>query len=147
MGSLPPFPPFLEDAVDHARRFILLLEALEPSSVRRPAKMWLEGRIEEVRCVVDAVTADWQFGHTSTAEAAQSLNMYLQGLHKGLAVHFGELAPSCCVCSLVVTATPVSLVPGSKAPAPKPKWRRELMTTPEVGEGELLAVTALPRSS
>jgi hypothetical protein len=118
-----PFPPFLEEAVDHARRLVRLLEQLDPGPVRRPAQTWLVGRVEEVRCVIDAVTHDWRGARTSTADATRSLNTYIQSLHRGLAVHFGELAPVCCVCSLVVTATPVSLAPAASSMTPvTPRW-------------------------
>ncbi len=137
-----PFPPFLDDAVDHARRLVRLLDALDVPP-RSHARTWLLGRADELRCVRDAVTGDWLGGRISTVEAVRSLNFYIQTLHRGLAVHFGELAPSCCVCSLVVTATPSSLLTVSFPHTPV----RDLQRTAAVEERDLLSVTRIPGSA
>ena len=145
MSPLPaaPYPPFLDEAVDHARRLVLLLDALD-ARPRSHARTWLLGRVEELRCVTSAVTSDWLRGKSSTVDATRSLNTYIQTLHGGLAVHFGELAPACCVCSLVVTATPISFVPPQRSRPTIPV--RDVQRTWDVDERDLIEATYVPSS-
>jgi hypothetical protein len=144
MGLLPaaPYPPFLDEAVDHARRLALLLGALDPKTGH--ARTWLLGRVDEVWCITDAITRDWLRGKTGTVAAVRSLTTYIQAIHRGLALHFGELAPSCCVCSLVVTATPISYTPPRRLLETTSPGG--LQVTLEVDERELIQVTRVPSS-
>ncbi len=139
------YPPFLREAVDHARRLAALLDEMETRPGRRPPKPWLVGRAEEVECVVAELTGDWRRGGLNVAGAARSINAYVQGLHRGLAIHFGELAPACCVRSLVVTATPASFLTVTRA-VPSSKTTGDVATTWDVQDAEIVEVTEGPGS-
>jgi hypothetical protein len=141
------YPPFLQEALDHAARLVDVLVSLESDTARFARKRWLVGRAAEAECVVEAVTQDWGRGAISDANAVRSILAYVQALHRGLAVQLGELAPACCVSALVVTATPVSLPavtpqrPSSRMPP------SDVGSTWEVSERELLDETYVPERS
>ncbi len=99
------YPPYLKDAVAHAARMAALLDAMERPG-RRLAEAWRTGRASEIACVVDVAVHDWRAGVVGEVGAARSVREYLRTLHAGLALHFGELAPRCCVGSLTDTSTP-----------------------------------------
>jgi hypothetical protein len=137
------YPPFLQEAVDHAQRLVELLQTLDPRAARRSAATWLVGRVGEVECLVGELVDDWQRGAVSEADAAGAVNAYVGALHRGLAINFGELAPSCCVQSIIVTATPASFLSttrsfprsvGAASIAPTSTWA-------EVQEAELIVAT------
>jgi hypothetical protein len=107
-GPRSVFPPYLNDAIEHLERLADVLETLDPRLARRAASTWLIGRLAEGECLLGALVRDWRDGTLTEAEAARSLNGYLNEIHRGLAVNFGELAPACCVNSLMATATPAS---------------------------------------
>ncbi len=131
-------PRYLQDAVDHASRLIDTLAVLEPSSQRRSAELWLVGRAEEIDCVVRSVLVDWRTGRLDNSNAARSIQAYVALLHRGLATHFGELAPSCCMHSLVVTASlPSYRAPTSSFPPSAAPTRSLASTWDEVDEDEL----------
>ena len=138
--------PFLQAATEHCERMVELLIALEGRTPRGIRQRWLVGRAAEVECVVQVVTSDRARGLLSVADAVRSLNAYLQGLHRGLALHFGELAPSCCLPSLLATAIPSSALaitpqfPSSRHPT------ADLSTTWEVDDAQILEVTYAPSS-
>jgi hypothetical protein len=142
------YPRYLQEAVDHAGRLIETLNALEPRSARRSAELWLVGRVEEIECLVGTVLREWRTGLVDVAEAARIINAYLHGLHRGLAMHFGELAPSCCVYSLVVTAAPASYVSvtSSFPPSTRAKTVELGSTWGEVEDAELLDLSVAPSS-
>jgi len=144
----PFYPAYLQEAVDHAERLVELLEQLDPRSARRSATTWLVGRSEEVECLVVDLVAEWERGEVGESEAAQSLNSYLQGLHRGLAINFGELAPSCCAHSLVVTASPASYLSVTRSfpPSVGPRSSALTATWGEVEEEAILSSTWAPSS-
>jgi len=144
----PIYPPFLQETVDHASRLVLMLTNLDSRTMRRPAQRWLVGRATEVECVVDALTLDWRRGAMSDASTTGSINAYLHLVHRGLALHFGELAPSCCIGSLVITASPASFLDVTTSfPTSARAVTVELQSTWEVvDDAQLLDVTYVPRS-
>jgi hypothetical protein len=149
MGAFGPFyPPYLQEAVDHAERLVELLQGLDQHAARKSAATWLVGRVEEVECLVGELTLEWRCGDMSAAETAQSVMAYVQALHRGLAINFGELAPSCCVTSLVATAPPVSFLDVTRSfpPSMAPRWEDVNSTWGEVEEKELLESTYVPGS-
>jgi hypothetical protein len=92
----PGYPPFLQEAVDHAERLVHYLEAVDPATGRATAATWLVGRSEEIECFVATFVQGWRRGEATEREAARSVNAYLQALHQAVATQFAELAPSCC---------------------------------------------------
>jgi hypothetical protein len=144
----PFYPPFLQEAVNHAERLVEVLEALDPTTARLSATTWLVGRVEEVECLVGELTAEWKRGEMSESEATHSVNTYVQALHRGLAINFGELAPSCCVNSLIITATPASFlsVTASFPPSISPGQALASSTWAEVMDAELVDATYAPGS-
>jgi hypothetical protein len=141
------YPQFLQEAVDHADRLAQLLKSLDPRSARRAASTWLVGRVDEIECLVGVLLDEWRCGSVSAAEAAQSVNAYVNALHRGLAMNFGELAPACCVTSLVITATPASFLEVTARFPASMQWRDESSTWGEIDDAEILEVTSAPRSS
>jgi hypothetical protein len=136
-------PPFLTEALSHAIRISEVLARLPSSTRRRPGQRWLVGRTTEVRCLTGAVMDDWRHGRVTDVEATQSINAYIQLLHRGLALHFGELAPSCCISSLVITASPVSYadITRSLPPPTRPPSGTVVEQTSEIGDDEILDIT------
>jgi hypothetical protein len=136
-------PPFLTEALSHSIRIAEVLSRLPASTRQRPGQRWLVGRTAEVQCLTDAVMDDWRHGRVTDVEATQSINAYIQLLHRGLALHFGELAPSCCISSLVITASPVSYADITRSlPAPtRPPSGTVVEQTSEIGDEEILDIT------
>jgi hypothetical protein len=148
MGAFGPFyPPFLQEAVDHAERLVDLLQGLDTRTARRSASTWLVGRVEEIECLVGELVFEWRSSERTAAEAAQSVNAYVQALHRGLAINFGELAPSCCVTSLIITASPASFLEVTRSfPPSEAFWGDMNSTWGEVEDAELLDATYVPGS-
>jgi len=149
MGAFGPYyPPFLQEAVDHAERLVDLLRRLDTRSARRSAATWLVGRVDEVECLVEDLTLEWRSLGMSAEEAARSVNAYVQALHRGLAINFGELAPSCCVGSLVITASPASFLDVTRSfpPSVESPWEGVGSTWGEVMDEEILDATVVPGS-
>jgi hypothetical protein len=149
MGAFGPFyPPFLQEAVDHAERLVELLRALDTQTARRSAATWLVGRVDEVECLVEDLTLEWRTFGMSAQEAAAAVNAYVQALHRGLAINFGELAPSCCVGSLVITASPASFLDVTRSfpPSVETGWEEASSTWGEVQDEEILGETFVPGS-
>jgi len=138
-------PPFLTEALSHSIRISEVLSRLPANPRRRPGQRWLVGRTAEIQCLTDAVMDDWRHGRVTDVEATQSINAYIQLLHRGLALHFGELAPSCCISSLVITASPVSYADITRSlPAPtrpRPESGTVVEPTSEIGDEEILDIT------
>jgi hypothetical protein len=134
------YPPFLQEAVDHAERFVLLLESIDTRTGRTSAGTWLLGRVEEVECLVGALIEDFRRDRASEAEAAKAVSGYLKALHKGLAIQFGELAPCCCADSMTRTApSQAKLAVTAVLPVEThPGWEPASSTWAEVEEGELV---------
>jgi hypothetical protein len=144
MGAFGPhYPPFLQDAVDHAERLVEVLHAIDPRSARRGAASWLVGRASEVECLVAELTADWKKGTMAEQDAACAVNAYVHALHRGLAMNFGELAPSCCVHSLIITSTPASFLATTRSLPCSIDGRAVEVTSTwaEVDESELIPQT------
>jgi len=127
---------------------VQVLEGLDSRAVRRNAASWLVGRVGEVECLVGDLILDWRLGDMSAADAAQSVNAYLHALHRGLATNFGELAPSCCMSSLVVTASPASFLEVTRSfpPSSGSGWADVQSTWGEVEDAEILDSTWIPSS-
>lgn len=138
-------PPFLTEALSHALRISEVLSRLPGGTRRTPARhRWLVGRTAELKCLSDAVMDDWRHARITDVEATQSINAYIQLLHRGLALHFGELAPSCCISSLVITASPVSYADVTRsvpAPTRPPSARTAVEPTCEIEDSEILDIT------
>jgi hypothetical protein len=144
----PFYPPFLQEAVNHTERLVDVLEALDPTAARRSATTWLLGRVEEVECLVGELTAEWKRGEMSEPDATQAVNSYVQALHRGLAINFGELAPCCCVSSMIITATPASFlsVTASFPPSIDAGHASVGSTWAEVMDAEIVDATYSPSS-
>jgi hypothetical protein len=144
----PFYPSFLTEALRHAERLTGVLESLDPSRRGPAAAKWLLGRASEVDCVVQLVISDWSAGQRSEVHAAQALNGYVSVLHRGLALHFGELAPPCCISSLVITASPASYdSPTSVFPRIlEPSWATSNVTWHEVEDADIVSITHGPNS-
>ena len=147
MGAMGPFyPSFLQEALNHAERLAGVLDSLDPRSGRQAASTWLLGRPGEVDCLLRALIGDWRSERLSDVETAQAINAYVATLHRGLAIYFGELAPPCCISSLVVTASRASFdsVTAEFPPLLEPGWISSNVTWSEVEDADILAVTRVP---
>jgi hypothetical protein len=119
---MTPFGPFypiaLQSAVNHAERFIELLEGyeLEPPSDAEGFVAWLTGRGDEVLRFVESTVADWKKSVSTADEAGMRIELYLRQLHESL-VHQGVVTdatglPSCCIG--VVNTTAAATLPEAR---------------------------------
>jgi hypothetical protein len=111
-NPLSPWGPFygnapaLQDAINHAERLAGILKLIRPRGGDDRGAVWLVGRIDEMEIFVELVIQRWRFEglHEESAEAA--ITAYLDTLHHGLALHFGELSLRCCCNALFTTSVP-----------------------------------------
>jgi hypothetical protein len=139
----PVYPSFIAEALRHAERLTAVLESLDPRTRGVSASTWLLGRASEVDCVLQLVISDWRAGRTSEVHTARAINSYLAALHRGLALYFGELAPPCCISSLVITATAASFDSSTRRfpRAASPKWHSANATWTDVDDSDILSVS------
>jgi hypothetical protein len=98
--------PLLQDAINHAERLSELLRITRPRPGDERGAAWLVGRIEEMEIFVELIVQRWRFESVAEADAATAITAYLDALHHGLALHFGELSLKCCCDSLFSTSIP-----------------------------------------
>jgi hypothetical protein len=82
--------------VNHADRLAAVLRRMRIMPVEGLSAAWLCGRAEEVELFVATVARSWRLGEVPEKEAAAVVASYLEALHAGLRVHFGEAAVECC---------------------------------------------------
>jgi hypothetical protein len=100
----PFYPRLMRGPVSHAESLSALLYQLEARPGHVAARAWLHGRPEEVECFVRQLAKDFRSKRLSEVAAASALDAYLEALHQGLALHFGECSPRCCQVSTSATA-------------------------------------------
>jgi len=106
----PPFDPRrLRSTLGHAESFGALLSCLEARHTDGPARTWLVGRRQEVACFVQQVLRDLRSKRVDETAALGAIERYLATLHVGLATHFGDRAPACCLAPRACSPFPRSL--------------------------------------
>jgi hypothetical protein len=100
--------PLLQDAVNHAERLSGVLKTAVPRDDDERAAAWLAGRVDEIEVFVDLTVGRWRIEGVDERAAANSIVRYLDAMHRGLALHFGELRMKCCCDGLFSTSVPTS---------------------------------------
>ncbi len=93
-------------AVTHAERLCAFLPALRPRRGDTVARAWLHGRTQEIEVFVRQLASDLRGRKVTVPSAALALTTYLDALHQGMIVHFGEHSPRCCRDESFATAVP-----------------------------------------
>jgi len=146
----PPFGPFypseLQAAVNHAERVAALIARVRASPRDAEGAAWIAGRAEEIEAVVALVADEWTRAGISVATAARKIDVYVETLHRGLALHFPNASLACCSAAFATTelpASPTSSTVEIEHAAPPPCDVEA--TTMDVDPSELLA--GIPRST
>lgn len=106
----PPCPRRLRSTLGHAESFGALLSRLEVRRTDGRARAWLMGRRQEISCFVQQVVRDLRAKRVDETTALGSIEKYLATLHAGLATHFGDRSPTCCLAPWM----------GARSPFPRP---------------------------
>lgn len=89
-GSIPHYPPTLQQVVNHADRLceLIAVHELTPPSDEWAAA-WLFGRAEEMARLAQDILDSWRDGRMEEAKARATLEAYMVSLREGLAKHVG----------------------------------------------------------
>ncbi len=79
---------------DHLSRALGFLSA--QASKRELADLWLLGRSDEVRTLVDEILSEWSDGAIDTGYACEAIGSYVGSLHIALHRRYGGNGASCC---------------------------------------------------
>jgi hypothetical protein len=131
---------------DHLARAIgVVSRKAAPSD---PAFLWLLGRADEVRALVDEVVREWADGSIETANACEAIGSYVEAIHVALHRRFGGCAASCCGPHLAPFAGPS--VKRAYAHAARPPLESGVDVTaedpPKSRREQVWAITAQRRS-
>ena len=125
----PFYPAQLQEVINHAERMAERLARLRVEG-DAAASAWLLGRVEEIETFVEHVAHEWRTLGLDPHAATRAVATYLEMLHDGMRVHFGDVSPRCCTSPLSVTspaATPLS----QTQPIPILVLRKRAMDGPE----------------
>ena len=79
---------------DHLARALGSLSA--KASKHDLAFLWLVGRADEVRILVDEILREWSVGTIDTSYACEAIGSYVGSLHLALHRRYGGYGASCC---------------------------------------------------
>ena len=87
-GSIPRYPPTLQQVVNQADRLceLIAVHELTPPGDEWAAA-WLFGRSEEMATLAQDILDSWRDGQTGEAKATAALEAYVVSLCEGLAKH------------------------------------------------------------
>jgi hypothetical protein len=107
----------------HAESFCAFLSRLDGRRFDTTARAWLLGRRQEIGFFVERISRDYRHKKLDETAAAAAIDAYLAALHGGVATHFGERSPACCVASAaptVVAPHPTDNTPTTMYVKPRP---------------------------
>jgi hypothetical protein len=61
-----------------------------------PSSLWLVGRADEVRTLVDEIAREWRDGSIGTESACEAIRSYVVATHVALHRRYGGYGASCC---------------------------------------------------
>jgi hypothetical protein len=108
------YPFLLQQVIDHARRFVLLLPSADASTQSEPARVWLTGRATEIETVLAALVTDWRSGQLSERAAARAIASYLSAMHAAGEQHLGTGAEEACCEADAATTIPQTPFGGAR---------------------------------
>jgi hypothetical protein len=94
----PRYPALLGARIAQADQLAQALQSLCGQSVANdPSFLWLLGRADEVRTLVDEIVREWSAGQIDTMRACDAIRSYVGSIHVALHRRYGEYgAASCC---------------------------------------------------
>lgn len=94
---VPRYPALLGARIAQAEQLARALHALRGKSAPSdPSFLWLLGRADEVRALVDEIVREWSNGSIDTARACDAIRSYVGVIHVALHCRFGGRGASCC---------------------------------------------------
>jgi hypothetical protein len=131
---------------DHLARALRVVSAKAAPS--DPAFLWLLGRADEVRTLVDEIVREWAVGSIETASACEAIRGYADAIHVALHRRYGGWGASCCGPHLAPFARPS--VKRAYAHAARPRLESGVDVTatdpPRSRREQVSAITAPRRS-
>jgi hypothetical protein len=96
-GSTHRPSPRLRAHIAQADRLSRALRVLSGKAAKSdPSFLWLVGRADEVRTLVDEVVRECSVGSIDTAQACEAIGGYVDAIHVALHRRFGGSGASCC---------------------------------------------------
>jgi hypothetical protein len=93
----PRYPALLGTRIAQAEQLARALQSLSGSAVASdPSFLWLMGRADEVRTLVDEIVREWSQGAIGTMRACDAIGSYVRTIHVALHRRYGEYGASCC---------------------------------------------------
>jgi hypothetical protein len=87
----------LQIRVDQAEQLVRALRVLHGRAAPGdPGYLWLLGRADEVRTLVDEVVREWTAGSIDAARACEAIRSYVDAIHFKLHRRYGGCGASCC---------------------------------------------------
>jgi hypothetical protein len=108
---IPRYPALLRTRIAQADRLARALQSLcGKSSATDPSFLWLLGRADEVRTLVDEIVREWSGGLIDTTLACDAIHSYVGAVHVALHRRYGGYGASCCGPHLEPLAGPRTLM-------------------------------------
>lgn len=87
----------LQIRIDQAEQLVRALRVLSGRAAPSdPGYLWLLGRADEVRTLVDEVAREWSAGSIDSARACEAIRSYVDAVHFKLHRRYGGCGASCC---------------------------------------------------
>jgi hypothetical protein len=94
---IPRYPALLGARIAQADQLARALQSLSGRSVASdPSFLWLLGRADEVRTLVDEIVREWSDGSIDTMRACEAIRSYVGAVHVALHRRYGGYGASCC---------------------------------------------------
>jgi hypothetical protein len=111
---IPRYPALLGARVAQADQLARALQSLCGRSLASdPSFLWLLGRADEVRTLVDEIVREWSDGSIDTMRACEAIHSYVGAMHVALHRRYGGYGASCCGPHLEPFAGPRTAVEGA----------------------------------
>lgn len=94
---IPRYPAPLRARIAQADQLARALQSLCGKSVASdPSFLWVLGRADEVRTLVDEIVREWSDGLIDTTLACDAIHSYVGAIHIALHRRYGGYGASCC---------------------------------------------------
>jgi hypothetical protein len=94
---IPRLPAVLATRIAQADHLSRALQSLSgKAGATDPSALWIHGRADEVRTLVDEIAREWAAGLIGTAYACEAIQSYVGTIHVALHRRYGESGASCC---------------------------------------------------
>ena len=93
----PRYPAHLRARIAQADHLARALRSLSGKAVASdPSYLWLLGRADEVRTLVDEIVREWSTDAIDTVYACEAIRGYVGAIHVALHRRYGGYGASCC---------------------------------------------------